>query len=319
MLSYLKFLSIIIFCSFIFSDSQEISFESANPFSLKDIIANIDDLEKQTVTGILTIPDKKKKKYPVVIGVAGSSGWGEHHFEYLKMYQDAGIATLQLQSFKSRNETSTVGTQNTVTIPMVILDSYRALEKLAENPKIDIENVAITGWSLGGGVTLFSGWKPIMDAIDSDYKFAAHLAFYPPCFAEPSVLEFTDSPMHILIGEIDEWTPADACIELTSLLKESQINNVGITVYKGAHHSFDRDEPIMVAEGGYSFKDCRFKMNDEGAVLMNYFNIPMTNWFTQMIGFAMCAERDPQFGGHPESRKKSFKFANKFMNEHLQN
>tara|TARA_B100000029_G_C17482843_1_gene926161 strand:- start:121 stop:1080 length:960 start_codon:yes stop_codon:yes gene_type:complete len=319
MLSYLKFLSIIIFCSFIFSDSQEISFESANPFSLKDIIANIDDLEKQTVTGILTIPDKKKKKYPVVIGVAGSSGWGEHHFEYLKMYQDAGIATLQLQSFKSRNETSTVGTQNTVTIPMVILDSYRALEKLAENPKIDIENVAITGWSLGGGVTLFSGWKPIMDAIDSDYKFAAHLAFYPPCFAEPSILEFTDSPMHILIGEIDEWTPADACIELTSLLKESQINNVGITVYKGAHHSFDRDEPIMVAEGGYSFKDCRFKMNDEGAVLMNYFNIPMTNWFTQMIGFAMCAERDPQFGGHPESRKKSFKFANKFMNEHLQN
>ncbi len=319
MLSYLKFLSIIIFCSFIFSDSQEISFESANPFSLKDIIANIDDLEKQTVTGILTIPDKKKKKYPVVIGVAGSSGWGEHHFEYLKMYQDAGIATLQLQSFKSRNETSTVGTQNTVTIPMVILDSYRALEKLAENPKIDIENVAITGWSLGGGVTLFSGWKPIMDAIDSDYKFAAHLAFYPPCFAEPSILEFTDSPMHILIGEIDEWTPADACIELTSLLKENQINNVGITVYKGAHHSFDRDEPIMVAEGGYSFKDCRFKMNDEGAVLMNYFNIPMTNWFTQMIGFAMCAERDPQFGGHPESRKKSFKFANKFMNEHLQN
>ena len=318
MLSYLKYLSIIVFCSFIFADSQEISFESANPFSLKDIITNIDNLEKQTVTGILTIPNKKKKKYPLVIGVAGSSGWGEHHFEYLKMYQDAGIATLQLQSFKSRNETSTVGTQNTVTIPMVILDSYQALEKLGENPKIDIENVAITGWSLGGGVTLFSGWKPIMDAINSDYKFAAHLAFYPPCFAEPSILEFTDSPMHILIGEIDEWTPADACVELTSFLKENGINNVGITVYEGAHHSFDRDEPIMIAEGGYSFKDCRFKMNDEGAVLMNYFNIPMTNWFTQMIGFAMCAERDPQFGGHPESRKKSFKFAKQFMKEHLQ-
>ena len=317
MLSYLKYLSIIVFCSFIFTNSQEISFESANPFSLKDIITNIDNLEKQTVTGILTIPNKKKKKYPVVIGVAGSSGWGEHHFEYLKMYQDAGIATLQLQSFKSRNETSTVGTQNTVTIPMVILDSYRALEKLGENPKIDIENVAITGWSLGGGVTLFSGWKPIMDAINSDYEFAAHLAFYPPCFAEPSILEFTDSPMHILIGEIDEWTPADACLELTSFLKENGINNVGITVYEGAHHSFDRDEPIMIAEGGYSFKDCRFKMNDDGAVLMNYFNIPMTNWFTQMIGFAMCAERDPQFGGHPPSRKKSFEYANKFMSLNL--
>jgi hypothetical protein len=45
----------------------------------------------------------------------------------------------------------------------------------------------------------------------------------------------------------------------------------------------------------------------------------MTNWFLQMVGFSFCAERDPQFGGHPESRKKSFKFANKFMRDHLFN
>ena len=108
---------------------------------------NIENLDKQTVSGILTIPDNADGKVPLVIGVAGSSGWGEHHFEYLKMYQDMGIATFQLQSFKSRNETSTVGTQNTVTHAMIILDSYRALEKLSENPKIDIEKVAITGWS----------------------------------------------------------------------------------------------------------------------------------------------------------------------------
>ena len=58
-------------------------------------------------------------------------------------------------------------------------------------------------------------------------------------------------------------------------------------------------------------------MNDDGAVLMNFMNIPMTNWFTQMIGFYFCADRNPQFGGHPESRKKSFNFANKFMKTHL--
>ena len=71
------------------------------------------------------------KKVPLIIGVAGSKGWGSHHFEYLKMYQDAGIATFQLQSFKSRGETSTVGTQNTVTIPMIILDSYAALKEIS--------------------------------------------------------------------------------------------------------------------------------------------------------------------------------------------
>ena len=110
-------------------------------FSFKDIITNIENLDTQTVSGVLTIPENAGSQVPLVIGVAGSSGWGSHHFEYLKMYQDMGIATFQLQSFKSRGETSTVGTQNTVTIPTVILDSYRALETLAEHPMIDIENV----------------------------------------------------------------------------------------------------------------------------------------------------------------------------------
>jgi len=317
MFSNFKCLIPVLFCSFILSSPQKIEFESANPFSLKDILTNLDDLEKQTVFGILTLPDNiGDKKVPLIIGVAGSKGWGEHHFKYLKMYQEMGIATFQLQSFKSRGETSTVGTQNTVTIPTVILDSYRALEELAEHPSIDVENVGLTGWSLGGGVTLFAGWKPLMEAIDSKYTFAAHLPMYPPCFAEPSVLEFTDSPIHIQIGELDEWTPAAPCVDLVELMQDNDIN-IDITVYKGAHHSFDRDSDIKIAENGYSFTDCRFKMNDEGAILMNYFNIPMTNWFTQMIGFAMCADRNPRYGGHTESRKKSFKFAEKFMGQHL--
>jgi dienelactone hydrolase len=314
--SYLRGFVCLVFCCFIFAHTEIIEFESANPFSLKDIITNLDNQEKQTVIGILTIPDNITGKVPLVIGAAGSKGWGSHHFEYLKMYQDSGIATLQLQSFKSRDETSTVGTQNTVTIPMIILDSYRALEALSSHPSIDIENVAITGWSLGGGVTLYSGWKPVMDAIDSDYKFAAHLAFYPPCFSEPETIEFTDSPIHILIGELDEWVPADACVDLVNLMQFNDID-ANVTVYKGAHHSFDRDQEIMIAEGGYSFTDCRFKMNDDGAVLMNFMNIPMTNWFTQMIGFSFCADRNPRFGGHPDSREKSFKFTKEFMIKHL--
>ena len=313
-----RLLVFIVLISCLFSSySEVVEFESANPFSLKDIIANLDNQDKQIVTGVLTIPENVKgNKIPLVIGVAGSKGWGSHHFEYLKMYQDAGIATFQLQSFKSRGVTSTVGTQNTVTIPMVILDSYRALEKLSEYSMIDIENVAITGWSLGGGVSLFSGWKPLMDAINSEYTFAAHLPMYPPCFAEPSILDFTDSPIHIQIGELDEWTPADACLDLVNLMQDNGVN-INITVYEGAHHSFDRDSDIAIAENGYSFKDCRFKMNDDGAILMNYFGIPMTNWFTQMIGFGMCASRNPKYGGHPESREKSFKFSIDFMMDHL--
>tara|TARA_B100000029_G_scaffold360038_1_gene352928 strand:- start:1254 stop:2204 length:951 start_codon:yes stop_codon:yes gene_type:complete len=313
----MKKISIIFILSVLFSITQEIQFESANPFSLKDIITNIDNLEEQSVTGILTIPDYiNRDKFPLVIGVAGSKGWGDHHIEYLEMYQEMGIATFQLQSFQSRGETSTVGTQNTVTIPMVILDSYKALEELSKNPLIDIDNVAITGWSLGGGVTLYSSWKPLIDAINPRYTFAAHLAFYPPCFSEPYTMEFLDSPIHILIGELDQWVPADACIDLTNKMKELGID-IDITVYEGAHHSFDREQELEIADNGYSFTDCRFKLNDDGAVLMNFLNIPMTNPFLQKIGFSFCAKRNPLFGGHKESREKSFKFSKEFMGKHL--
>ena len=75
---------------------QTLSFKSANPFSFYDIITNLKNQEEQEVKGILTIPvnvTDSLKKYPLVIGVAGSLGWKDHHYEYLKMYQEMGIAT----------------------------------------------------------------------------------------------------------------------------------------------------------------------------------------------------------------------------------
>ena len=298
---------------------ERIFFQSANPFSLRDIIKSLPEQSPQRVFGNLTLPnlENTSKKIPLIIAVAGSRGWKEHHFEYLEMYQKMGIATFELNSFKSRNVSSTVGTQTEVTTAMMILDSYKALEILSNHPNIDIDNVAITGWSLGGGVTLFSGWKPLMDAIDSEYSFAAHLAFYPPCFVMPKNLEFTISPVHILIGEVDIWTPAAACKELINEINHFKYD-FDITVYPESHHSFDvRDTTAQIIEEGYSFYDCRLKMNDYGTVVMNVLNIPMTTPLLQKIGLAFCADRGPIIGGNINARKQSFEFAKTFMNKHL--
>ena len=94
------------------------------------------------------------------------------------------------------------------------------------------------------------------------------MAFYPPCFIVPEILEFTDAPMHILIGELDNWTPAAACEELVPKMRGNG-TNIGLTVYENSHHSFDKNEPPMVDESGYSFTDCRLKMRKDGAVVMN--------------------------------------------------
>ncbi|MDA9285099.1 dienelactone hydrolase family protein, partial [Flavobacteriaceae bacterium] len=262
--------------------SEEIKFISSNPFSFSDVINGYDNLEKQEVFGSLVIPFDSlnpNKKFPLIIGVAGSLGWKSHHLDYLKMYQDLGFATFELNSFKSRDIESTVGEQNQVTTAAMIVDAYKALETLSNHPSINNDKISITGWSLGGAVTLFSAWLPLKRAINKDLNFASHLAFYPPCFFELENLEFSQSPIHILIGEVDDWTPSAPCVDLVNQL--SNFSNIDITVYKDSHHGFDREGGLEINQNGYSFKDCMFKLTDDGNVLMNYLNIPMSNAFLQ--------------------------------------
>ncbi|MDB9794410.1 dienelactone hydrolase family protein, partial [Flavobacteriaceae bacterium] len=271
----------------------------------------------QEVFGQLFIPTDSlnpNKRYPLIIGVAGSLGWAEHHYEYLKMYQDLGYATFELNSFKSRNITSTVGTQNEITMATMIVDAYKALEKLSNHPQIIKEKVSITGWSLGGAVALYSAWLPLKNSINKSLNFASHLAFYPPCFFDFEDLNFSKVPIHILIGELDDWTPSEPCNNLVNKLAMSNIN---VTVYKDSHHGFDRKGELEINEIGYSFKDCMFDVNKDGDILMNYLNIPMTNPFLQKIGFLFCVERGVTIGGNKAARTKSFKFAEDFMKKTL--
>ena len=307
-----------LFTSTLFSQFsiEKITFSSANPFSFNDIISDLKNQEKQEVYGTLIIPDRaESEKIPLVIGVAGSYGWAEHHFQYLEMFRQMGIATFELNSFKSRNITSTVGTQTEITMAAMILDAYKALEVLSAHPKIDKEKISIVGWSLGGGVTLFSGWLPVKNAINKKISFASHLAFYPPCFIDPENRDFTKSPIHIIIGELDNWTPSKPCEDLASKLRPAA--NIDVTIFENSYHSFDTNSKVHKKEDAYNFSDCMFKLTSEGHVLMNYINLPMSNAFLQKIGFSFCVTRGVYSGGNPTARKKSFSLAKSFIKKTL--
>jgi len=322
-MKYLKtyfFILIFFFNHNIFSQNinEKIVFTSSNPYTFEEIISKSKN-SKQIVYGKLVIPYDSlnpEKKFPLVIGVAGSEGWRDHHYDYLKMYQKSGFATFELNSFKSRNIESTVGTQNEVTVAAIVVDAYKALETLSKHPLIIKEKISITGWSLGGGVTLFSAWNPIKETLGNNIQFASHLAFYPPCFFDFENLDFSDVPIHILIGESDDWTPAKPCVEFVDKLERKNIN---ITVYKDSHHGFDREGGLEFNENGYSFKNCMFEVNSKGDILMNYLNIPMSNPFLQKLGFLFCVDRGVTIGGNKDARLKSFEFANDFMIRTLKN
>ena len=297
-------------------NQQIVVFDSKNPFNFHDILNNLDNVSDQEVYGVLTYPDAKKDQYPVVIGVAGSLGWSEHHYGYMDRYREMGIATFTLHSFKSRGVVSTVGEQVSVTIPMVVHDAYMALGALSAKSDINIDKVAITGWSLGGGVSLFAAWKPIKDTISPDFQFAAHLPFYPPCIVEPSELEFTGSPIHILIGELDNWVPAEPCVEMMESLKLDGYD-AGITVYPDSHHSFDRNMEVKTSDHAYSLTDCRLTLSNSGVVKTKDYGFPLSNATLQKIGLYFCADRGSSLGGNKEAREASKVFAQEFMEEYL--
>ena len=296
-------------------ENQEIIvFESKNPFNFYDVFHKMENITDQQVYGILTKPDAVGI-FPVIIGVAGSAGWGEHHYGYLERYLEMDFAVFSLHSFKSRNVESTVGEQLTVTIPMMIHDAFMALKKLSEDENIDASRAGLTGWSLGGGVTLFSAWSPIQEAISPGLKFAAHLPFYPPCMIMPDELRFNDVPIHILAGELDDWVPAAACEELVEAANNSGYD-IDITIYPGASHSFDRTMEVVLDENAYSFTDCRLKLTENGVVrMLNGF--PLSSPTMQKIGLSFCADKGAHWGGNKYAREHSMNFAKEFMKFHL--
>ena len=298
-------------------NGERIKFKSAHPFSFYHIITDLDHQPIQDTYGILRFPETTQQEtFPLVIGVNGSKNWADHHLEYLAMYRDMGFATFEPQSFNSRQVSSTVGEQISVTPAMMILDVYRALEILSRDDRIDENNIAITGWSLGGGVALFSAWEPLIDAIGVEARFSAHLSIYPPCLVDMDLIRFSPAPIHILIGEMDDWVTASACEELVSDLQDEDVN-IEITVYPKAHHGFDRKGSLVSTDQAYATGDCHFRMRADGALLMNFLNIPMTTPLRQKIALGLCADRGTTIGGNVEARKASFKFARNFMTKYL--
>ena len=299
------------------SNQELITFKSKNPFNFKDIIKNLDIVSDQDVYGIITYPEVDKAKSPAIIGVAGSLGWGEHHLDYLRRYREVGIATIELHSFKSRNVASTVGEQVSATIPMIVHDSYMLLATLANNPRIEQESIGITGWSLGGGVALFSGWKKIKDLISPDYEFAAHLPVYPPCITNVDNLEFVKNPIYILMGELDNWVPAEPCVEFIENLNFKGHDNASITVFPNSHHSYDRNSDLKVVESGYSLTDCRLVLESDGTVKTKDYGFPLSNSFMQKLGLYLCADKGPTMGGNEDARIKSKDYAVDFFTKYL--
>lgn len=160
---------------------------------------------------------------------------------------ERGIAVLFPESFTSRSfeEVCTVKMQSrTITQRDRVDDVVAARAWLNAQPGIDAKKIVLWGWSHGGSTVLNAvtrrGGVAGLGEFPEALKFVEAIAFYPGCspFAKDNAPQKISSPLTILIGEADDWTPAAPCSAFAARLKNNE-QLVSLTLYPGAFHDFD--------------------------------------------------------------------------------
>ncbi len=144
-------------------------------------------------------------------------------------------------------------------------DAYGVLAALRKLPYVDGNRVGIMGGSHGGWTTLAAMSAPMNEKdplVDAKRNgFVAAVALYPNCASRygawstvrqnktfgpvvnHSGMYKPIGPVLILIGEKDDWTPAEVCREMVEEGRKAGFP-LNIVIYPGAHHSFDNDSPV---------------------------------------------------------------------------
>ena len=193
-----------------------------------DVRISVNDPDTELITGTLSLP-AGAGPFPAVIilhtcsGVAVDAGIVSRvNADYLLK----GIATLVVDSFTPRGFTSICQYTTRISPHRRAEDAYAAMAWLALRPDIDSKHIFVQGYSHGAAAAI--------DAIDAanaatrEQKFAGAIAFYPNC---STTTKFSVQTI-ILIGELDDWTPASRCQAIEDK------TNVEITIYPGAYHAF---------------------------------------------------------------------------------
>jgi dienelactone hydrolase len=206
--------------------------------------------------------------FPAVVILHDCSGLGPRSSGAPRRWAEdltkQGYVTIQPDSFTQRGRPTGVcagHSRQRITFEDRRADAYAALVYLQSLTFVDPRRIAVMGGSHGGSSTLAT----IVDSPDNHRRanvgFAAAVALYPACgrsFDGWSVTRANEpgrpitgysgvfkpmAPLLILIGELDDWTPADSCRRLAEAAQSAGYP-VDLKVYPGAHHAFDSAAPI---------------------------------------------------------------------------
>jgi len=289
---------------------ERLTLTSSDAFEFTQILDG--SAQPQEVFGDLELP-AGEGPFPCVVMCHGSYGWRSHHLDYADMFHAMGLATFRPHSFEARGTREVSTTQVEVTMAMMIADAYAALGLVAGHPQIDASRIAVAGWSLGGGMAVYSAWMPIVEALaPGGVRFAGHMPVYPACHIKTEDDRWSPAPMCILMGEAEDYTPAPPAVELVHDIN-AHGGNAEIILYPASYHSFDSTDEVEYLPDVIALPPHRnITVTREGRMVTDR-GTDVSTRAARIQGFAEMTRRGAHIGGNPAMREKAFKDAGAFM------
>ena len=182
------------------------------------------------LSGMLGSHSDSTGPYPAVVVLHGCGGISSHSAGIADRIGSWGYVALTVDSLGPRGMTSRCSGGGLDQA----FDAYAALSYLSQLDFVDPARVAVLGQSMGGGSVLYAVDRDLV-AQYFEERFRAAIAYYPGCGIGAAMMT---APTLVLIGEADDWTPAERCRDM---VKHARPDGAAITliVYPEAHHAFD--------------------------------------------------------------------------------
>jgi dienelactone hydrolase len=166
--------------------------------------------------------------------------------DYAALFNGLGLHVLVVDSLTARYEkeicTQRIGKRR-VTQANRRLDALGAIEYLADRHDVDPKRIGLIGWSNGASTVLAATNLRHHDVSVATTRPAFAIAFYPGCEADLKRGYLPSAPLLMLVGQLDDWTPAAPC---AALARASDEPRPEIVTYAGAWHGFDSDAPVRL-------------------------------------------------------------------------
>ena len=212
-------------------------------FILANTIESVEIHNKEKIKLKVDVFKISSENIPTVIVLHGCGGVDQHHKEWARQLNAWGFNSVILDSFSSRNERAVCQKPFSVTPSQRAVDLHHTSKWIAEQPW-GKGKIGVIGFSHGGWAALYAVSKKEIAREVKTSNITSAVSFYPYCdnsrmFDSPGI------PIQIHIGNLDMWTPATLCSDLS---RHWNISN-DLFIYPDSYHGFDRRNTNISVQG----------------------------------------------------------------------